>query len=559
MTEIPTQAQLPRAERWSSLVACSLVLLTPFVIFVRHHDYGLLQAEVLVAAAIIGALGLVFGVLLATLPAAARVAIAAGSVVLFVDLQLNWIDSGSRALLLLIGIAIPLWFARDGLGRILTFVSAIMILATLPIAPGDGFLHEASYEIASPASRELPPIVHLVLDEHTALDAIPRRFDPDGRIANALSRTYTELGFRVFARAFSRHFTTAPSLSHLVNLSAGDQSLAYYDTPTKSVRGNAYFEEMSRRGYRIAVLQTDYIDFCKHDDSIRLDRCSSYTLESPKAIEDAPLGVVDKARTISGMYLQLSTLFKAWRQQYKSLAMRANENGVELPDWPLRAGRLSTVSSMQILPKLHDTLSRAQPGTLYFAHLLLPHFPYAYDRACTLRPTPVEWLTYKAPALRPTRNNPGTRAERYALYLEQLECTTRRLGEMLESLLATDALKHALVIVHGDHGSRINLTTPNQANLHRMGPQDFADAFATHFAVRMPGAQPGVDRREIAIDELLAAIVREGTIPDGRDWIRSPDVIITGAASAPDVREPMIWDNRRTARSDSDGGKKRAP
>jgi arylsulfatase A-like enzyme len=158
-----------------------------------------------------------------------------------------------------------------------------------------------------------------------------------------------------------------------------------------------------------------------------------------------------------------------------------------------------------------------------------------------MRPSPVEWLTYKDAALRPTRNTSESRAERYALYLEQLECTTSRIGGILQEVLATEALRDAIVIVHGDHGSRINVTTPNQANLHRMHDVDFTDAFATHFAVRMPSAKPGVDTRSIAIDELFSAIVRQAAIPDGSEWIASPDVVITGKGDAKALRRPMAW------------------
>jgi hypothetical protein len=538
---MPTMSSMPIMERRASFVACALVLLVPFIIFVKHHDYSLLSAETWLAGGVVGAIGLVLGILLAVLPAAPRVLIAASSFVLFVDLQMDWIESEGQAALLLVGSAVPLWFVRARLGRGFSFVAAVMIATTIPLAPGDGFLREEVLDTGAPPSRALPPIIHLVLDEHIAADAIPMEFDPNGALAGKIIRTYVDLGFQVYTRAFSRHFTTAPSLSHLVNLSSGAESLEFYAPTTKALRANAYFSEMSKRGYRIDVLQTDYVNFCSSDDGANVERCVTYTLESPKAIEGTAIGTLPKARTIAGMYFQRSSLFKEWRKRYKAMARRSRAAGLDLPAWPLRAGRMSTVSSMALLPMLQSELASVQPGTLYFAHLLLPHYPYAFDRHCAMRPSPVEWLTYKDAALRPTRNNSESRAERYALYLEQLECTTSRIGGILQEVLATEALRDAIVIVHGDHGSRINVTTPNQANLHRMHDVDFTDAFATHFAVRMPSAKAGVDTRSIAIDELLSAVVRQGAIPDGTDWIASPDVVITGQGDAKTLRRPMVW------------------
>ena len=532
---------MPAAERWSSLFSCTFVLLTPLVIFLRHHDYGLLRPESLLASGLVALIGLALGVLATTLPSLARLFVIAGALVMFVDLQLDWIDSAGGALVVLFVATAGLWMIRDRAGRVTSFMFAIMLVSTLPLAPGDGSVRKSSLHGSQRGSAKQPPVLHLVLDEQIAVGGIPTEFDPDGAVRRVVEETYVTLGFRVFSRAFSRHFTTPPSLSHLVNMSDGDRSHEFYDNQEKRVTKNRYFEVMSKRGYRIHVLQTDYIDFCKDDDAVDLASCSTYTLESPKAFESIEIDTFQKARAITGMFFQLSTLLKHWRQSYKALVKSAESRGVDLPPWPFRAGRMSTVSSMELLPILEGEIENLEPGDLYFAHLLLPHFPYAFDRSCGLRPNPVTWLTYKSPALRPTRNSPETRAERYAHYLEQVECTTRRLGELLGRVLARENMRDAMVIIHGDHGSRINLTTPNQPNMHRMTPADFADAFSTHFAIRSPKVVPGRDRREVAIDELLREVITNGAIPGGSSWIRSRDVFITGKAGAPVVHRQMEW------------------
>ena len=461
---------MPAAERWSSLFSCTFVLLTPLVIFLRHHDYGLLRPESLLASGLVALIGLALGVLATTLPSLARLFVIAGALVMFVDLQLDWIDSAGGALVVLFVATAGLWMIRDRAGRVTSFMFAIMLVSTLPLAPGDGSVRKSSLHGSQRGSAKQPPVLHLVLDEQIAVGGIPTEFDPDGAVRRVVEETYVTLGFRVFSRAFSRHFTTPPSLSHLVNMSDGDRSHEFYDNQEKRVTKNRYFEVMSKRGYRIHVLQTDYIDFCKDDDAVDLASCSTYTLESPKAFESIEIDTFQKARAITGMFFQLSTLMKQWRQSYKALVKSAESRGVDLPPWPFRAGRMSTVSSMELLPILEGEIENLEPGDLYFAHLLLPHFPYAFDRSCALRPNPVTWLTYKSPALRPTRNSPETRAERYAHYLEQVECTTRRLGELLGRVLARENMRDTMVIIHGDHGSRINLTTPSASRSPLLPP-----------------------------------------------------------------------------------------
>jgi hypothetical protein len=112
---------------------------------------------------------------------------------------------------------------------------------------------------------------------------------------------------------------------------------------------------------------------------------------------------------------------------------------------------------------------------------------------------------------------------------------------MLRRLFAGGRLRDAIVIIHGDHGSRINLTTPNQANMHRMGPADYTDAFSTHFAYRSPSVPAELDRRSIALDEILAAILEHGAVPDGTGWIRSQNVFITGEHRDQVIHRPMRW------------------
>ena len=536
---------MPACERWSSLFACSLVWLVPFVIFLRHHDYALWRADVALAAVAIAGVGLLFGLLLSLGPPWVRVAVAAFTISVFLDLQTSWIREAWRAGVVCGLAGLVLWPARALLGRGLAFLAVVMILTTLPLSPGDGWIHQQAFDLERKSDASLPPILHLVLDEHTALDAIPARFDPGGRLRRELARPYLDLGFRVYPRAFSRHFTTPPSLSHLVNLSADARSYTFYDPDSKAITRNAYFEAMSARGYHVQVLQTDYLDLCSTPGEIALTHCTTYTLESIKAIQTSGLGLGDRAQAIIGSFGQLSHWLQSWRRTYRKHARQQVASGVTLPEWPVRAGRLSTLSSRRMLPRVERAFAQAQPGTLVFAHLLIPHFPYAYDRNCQLRPSPLEWRTYKDPTLQPTRNSPTSRAERYPLYLEQLACTNRLVTEMLARVLSHTPLRDAVVIVHGDHGSRINLTTPNKMNVARLRPSDYGDAFATHFAIRAPRFGTGIEPTSIAIDRLLSLWVHEDRAPENPGEVGPQTVYLSGERPDEFVGRPMQWNASR--------------
>ncbi|MDP6977798.1 MAG: hypothetical protein QF570_04235 [Myxococcota bacterium] len=532
----------PALERLASLASASLLWLVAFVIFLRHHEYGLWRSDTAVAMGMFFAAGLVPGLLLAFAPRWLRALTFALVAIVFMDLQTDWIREPVAALVAAASFACLGWFAHHMLGRGTAFVSLVMIASTLPIASGGGWIRtDAPDRTPSGEARtrdDLPPILHLVLDEHIASAAIPSEFDPGALLRERIEGEYLARGFRVFPRAFSRHYTTGPSLSHLVNLSAGRDSLAFYDAEAERITRNAWFRMLGTRGYRIRVIQTDYLDFCRGDDTDAVESCTTYALESIKAVEDSGLDRADRTRALLGSFGQLSH----WHQRIRKAYQRwARETGRAETAWPLRAGRLSSVSSHQMLPRVEEAFAATRPGEATFAHLLLPHFPYAYDAQCRLRPSPLAWRSYKAEGLRGAHNDATSRAERYRLYLEQLTCTQKQLNEMLERVLAQPAMRDALVIVHGDHGVRLNLRAPVVPNLERLTARDYLDAFGTHFAVRGPGIPSGLDPRPASLDALLRVIALQRMIPEADDWIGSRDVHLVGERRDRSVSREIPW------------------
>jgi hypothetical protein len=68
--------------------------------------------------------------------------------------------------------------------------------------------------------------------------------------------------------------------------------------------------------------------------------------------------------------------------------------------------------------------------------------------------------------------------------------------------------RDAIVIIHGDHGSRITLIEPQLPGATRMSPADFADSYSTLFAVRSTQLAAGYDRRLMPITCLLRSLVQ---------------------------------------------------
>jgi hypothetical protein len=132
-----------------------------------------------------------------------------------------------------------------------------------------------------------------------------------------------------------------------------------------------------------------------------------------------------------------------------------------------------------------------------------------------------------------------SRALRYPLNLEQVVCTHKRLGRMLDRFTATEAGSDARIVIHGDHGSRLDLGPPWAALAGRLSPRDFVDAYSTLFAVRDASVEAGYDRRSIPLDTLFTSLMRDGGIPDGIEWVEGRDVYLRANGMARMSARPM--------------------
>jgi hypothetical protein len=156
----------------------------------------------------------------------------------------------------------------------------------------------------------------------------------------------------------------------------------------------------------------------------------------------------------------------------------------------------------------------------------MPHYPYAFRADCSIEPDVGLWLEAQDRDLLPLRNTPESRALRYPLYLDQVACVQAKVMAMLDILDAKGLLAEAVILIHGDHGSRINLHEPIPEYEDRFTPEDFSDVFSTFFAVKAPVVAPGVDRRPLPLDHLFRRVLLEEREPGDRDLVADPRVFL---------------------------------
>ena len=521
-----------RTDSWEGLAkwaAPTLLLITPFVIFLRHQEYPLLAIESQACLAgftlfglIIAAIGALFGNYL-------RIPLLALLIVVFADFQGGGLINSPIRVAQVFGTALVVGTVlRTHLSKIICVVCGSILIASIlfPVSTPLANNFDSAEEVSADAS--LPPIVHIILDELIGIEGLPHDVDPDRRHADALKHFYLDRGFDVYGKAYS--------ISMMTRLSLGTAMDFQYDRETleKRVRRamfqkrfgpNKYLNEMARRGYRIHVYQGDSAGYCLNRKGKRnpgIESCSTYRLEEPSLIGKSPMRSLEKANLLIGMYLRVPLTLWVLRERYVEL--QKSPWGRKFGLVKLRkAPRFSSVSAMPLLNDLPAELSEIEPGHMYLAHVLLPHYPYAFDEECDIRPDPFSW-----------RNNiygrPSKRIDRYRPYLAQVACTHKRLAQIFDAMQAAGTFDKAVILVHGDHGSRIV-----QGGFFGPGlGRNLLDKHSTLFAFRGPGTnRVGTYNKErLPLNVLLPEVMEiEGA---GREaWSGETEVFLNNKVFVP--------------------------
>jgi hypothetical protein len=183
----PVSRSTGSPSRWPlTLLTGPLLLLTPFLIFVRHNGYGLFRPESLACLSGLAGAGLALGALMALGGWRVQVAVSAALVTLFVDVQTKWFAGWGAPLAATFGAALVVaWLLRRDLSSLAVLVVGSMLVVTLltPAATEPNMTDSGASAAAGRA--DLPLVLHIILDQQIGVEGIPREFDPEGRLARS--------------------------------------------------------------------------------------------------------------------------------------------------------------------------------------------------------------------------------------------------------------------------------------------------------------------------------------------------------------------------------------
>ncbi len=484
------------------------VLLASLVNFLIFNDYPLLRGDVLLVAGGIALTCLFMALLYPGQRRLVRAAMEGFLIGLFVDLNADHEILAAGA-----GLA-TLMFVYLARKSILPFAlmigASIVVTALLGLGTRQPWIETRS---SSPGpvgtAAQLPAIVHIILDEHIGIEGLPASNPETQAIKTELRDFYQSRGFALFGRAYSEHMRTVNAIPDMLNYGNRGGSGAGRDGV--QVGPTAHFEKLRRQGYNLHLFQSSFVDFCTGAGAAT---CTTYVDSSLRPTLDAPLLASERAKLIVLKFAGLSSLAK-WMDM---------TNLIE------RQGLSSSVVALSAAQKFAEQVRSARPGEVHFAHLLIPHYPYVVDRNCRLLPAS-QWRQRKWS--RPIE-------EREVAYFEQLRCSLRQIDRILDAVAKSPAGPDAIVVIHGDHGSRITDLDPNTEHRGRYTKAQMVAAFNTLFAVRGPKIAPGYDESPARVSHLLEDLGRSefGTLPVDRSD-DAPSVVLEDLNWKPRARVPF--------------------
>lgn len=500
----------------ADFLAIFLILSEPYLEFSYLHRFTF-EATNLYVLSVYVAVALAIAALLAKFPNRLFGSLLfTASIVLFLDLRLDLINKMEfQILYIVIPAAAIFWIFKHNTSKILAPIFGIMLIAVL-LTPAFPRTYNANTEqVADQTVEDLPVYIHIILDEQIGVEGIGPKIRDHEDAKNALKEFFIPNGFRLFGRAYTEFLSTKESIPRMLGIEGDDNQENYILYKQKLnnnvILNNGYFSLLNYIGYKIRVYQSTWLDFCKGSTERLIDSCHTYNATGVSEQGIGKLHPFEKIDVRLTMFWRKSFVKEKLYAFYIYVSSVIQSFGQPMPNWP-RPERNDLVGPIPVLP-VFDTLindvSQASPGTMFFAHLLIPHQPYSVRSDCSIRRPVLRWKKVTpSPKLKGDfQNTIETRQDQYDDYFEQTNCALSKLADLVERMKTAGIFDDATIVVHGDHGSRIGLTLPTIQNRNRLTPEDFYDGYSTLFAVKAPQIEAGYDLTMLPLSQLLRGVM----------------------------------------------------
>lgn len=300
--------------------------------------------------------------------------------------------------------------------------------------------------------------------------------------------------FDIYPNAFSNYTRTKDSIPSILNgrLLKRLEEFLYENDRRPVLHQNKYFDHYRSKGYGLRVYQSDYLQYASGaSDTVRV---RDYRSNSLKALHNVLLPWTDRLRQLFVVYLQSDQF---WWSNWTSVTPSSLH-----PD----KLRLGPIAFQHLWPEqVIADYAAAERSSLFFVHVLTPHFPYVYNADGSFS-NMSEWNEHTDQEFTDSETTAYT--NRYRRYCGQVQFVATQLERLLTSLRNTGLYDSTTIVLHGDHGSRLRLLRAEDEKLRQKllsvpGPtlpasrfdytrepeaRDLLNRFSALLAIKRPGA-----------------------------------------------------------------------
>ncbi|MFJ1268459.1 sulfatase-like hydrolase/transferase [Legionella lytica] len=472
-------------KNWRYLFLVPFFFMALLTAFLAENSIDQFSSEALTTSLILIALGLIPGVVMVFSNQYVRILLTTVLLMFFIISQiktfpllpfgLKYRYLAASAAFIIAGL---LYLCRNYLDKLLFVFFGTLWLGSLFIPKHPLLTVEQFQQEKGAKNANLPPYIEIVLDEHIGLEGIS---EENNRLADSLRDKYLNLGFKVYGKTYSRDFRSIASFASFLNFKPIDdlQPLILHDykKDKHSLTKNALFEELSKQGYSIHVLQSSYLDLCTKKENFNLAECITYKHTAP--IPGNP-SLSNQERAIG----LLEQIFKKLHLDFTRIEHSTIWTKLNLPQLETQIILAPSTAAFQAFDKVLELAKKVEKNNAYFIHLLLPHDPYVFNKDCQYR---------------------GQAENKISAYFEQVSCSHFLVDKFLDVLAKNPSAADSTIIIHGDHGSRIE--EPDIRLNYVFTPENIIKNYSAFFIIRSPTDTPVYDLSQISLDQLLKDIV----------------------------------------------------
>ena len=416
---------------------------------------------------------------------------------------------------------------------VLVFVAAANVagIVTYLFGPKLIAVHEsrtAAGEKALVDNGQAQVVIYLILDEYMGPAGFPSDLPRSDSAIRSIEETFLQHGFTLYSNAFSHYALTKISIP-----SSLDMSLEGRNLETDSANEYRLFSNFADLGWGLSVYRPRSV---WGRDVFRVP----HNLEREVVYEPLALGSSRSLRMSFADRLSLLSRTYVARSRWISLVVKNTYPELAEVGWLQWCQPIS----LEVMDLLLEDILVGNKKTLFFAHLLAPHYSYVYQ--ANGNAWPLATLSQNIGRWDGLPSIAGY-TEEHRRYAAQVSHLNQRLDAFFRRLEAAGVLASATIVVHGDHGSRFAGVPDKGAPFQRL-----LENYSVLLAVKKPGSPEGrIDSRKGS----LMTFLKEELYPDA-EWELPRGVDSTyWTTPSEEIEFPFLelWDDHQRSNQEVEG------